>query len=232
MSEYPVNDESFDDYTIKSATKDKDGKWWTVSTTESTGFGIPEPVPIKPKSGMSVRLYRYGGCSIRGIFLDGRKVYYRTQAEQDNLDRLEAIEREKRDRAKFEQSRADHDRRIAALPKCFRQRIARFQYNNPDFRWQYESYELFCCEQAVVIAEQLETPDAIREFHGLKWDEQLKRCPGLSDGHSGNTFGFAVTLAYDYLTEKSNVINRHGALAPLVGSEQYGCIPRKAETTP
>lgn len=48
----------------------------------------------------------------------------------------------------------------------------------------------------------------------------------ISEGHSGNTFGMACRLAYLYLTEPENVIKLHGALAPLVGSKEYGCVPR------
>lgn len=223
---FPVNDNEFHEYIIK--TVGESGDYWSILTTESSGFGIPKPTPIDPKPGMTVRTYGPMFGFIRGVYLNGEKCYYRTPAEDREKHRLDMIEKDRQDRAKFEKNRTDHDRRIAALPECFRQRIAKFQYNNPDFRWKFESYELFCCEQAVVIADTLKTPEAIREFHAIKeWKDQMSAVPGLSDGHSGNTFGCAVTLAIDYLTKKQNVVARHGALAPLVGSEEYGCVPRK-----
>lgn len=39
------------------------------------------------------------------------------------------------------------------LPDAFKKRIDRFRANNPDFRFEFESYELFCCMEAVKIAE-------------------------------------------------------------------------------
>lgn len=60
---------------------------------------------------------------------------------------------------------------------------------------------MFCCEQAVVIADALKTPDAIDAWRALPWDEQVKAVP-IDDGHSGNTFGFACALAKAYLAEK------------------------------
>ena len=50
-------------------------------------------------------------------------------------------------------------------------------------------YNLFAMEQAIVIAEALQTKEAIIEFKDKGWDEQKKLVPGLDDGHSGNTFG-------------------------------------------
>ena len=56
------------------------------------------------------------------------------------------------------------------------------------------------CEDAVRIATALETPEAIKEWHGLDWDAQKAAVPELSDGHSGNSFGAACRFAMLYLT--------------------------------
>ena len=117
------------------------------------------------------------------------------------------------------------DRRIEALPALFRDRIKKFQRDGGHaFRRDYEPYELFCCEEAVVIASALKTSAAVRAFKDAGWDEQKKQVPQLSGGHSGNTFEVACLLAYDFLSSMpERVIQDHGALTPLVGCDAYGC---------
>jgi len=62
------------------------------------------------------------------------------------------------------------------------------------------SYNSFCCDQAILIAEFLRTKEKILEFHKMEdFDEQKKLVPGLDDGHSGNTFGMSCRLAIAYL---------------------------------
>lgn len=61
-----------------------------------------------------------------------------------------------------------------------------------------KEYNIFCCEQAVVIAESLKTKEKIAEFFKLNYDI-LEMVPLLSDDHSGNTFGMSCKLAIAYL---------------------------------
>ena len=62
-------------------------------------------------------------------------------------------------------------------------------------------YNLFAMEQGILIAEALQTKEAIVEFKDKGWDEQKKLVPGLDDGHSGNTFGMALRFAIAYLPQ-------------------------------
>ena len=62
-------------------------------------------------------------------------------------------------------------------------------------------YNLFAMEQGIVIAEALQTKEAIIEFKDKGWDEQKKLVPGLDDGHSGNSFGMALRFAIAYLPQ-------------------------------
>jgi hypothetical protein len=64
-----------------------------------------------------------------------------------------------------------------------------------------EKYNIFALEQGILIAEALETKDKIIEFKDLDFDEQKKLVPGLSDEHSGNTFGLALRSAIAYLPQ-------------------------------
>lgn len=222
------NDTEYLDYTIEKVEGDRKRGWYMIFDG-CTGFYCPPDSPVEPKVGMTMRQYGAGfGSIVRGLFLDNQCVFYRTEAEQAEKNRHDAEAEEERLRAKFEANREAMDAKYAALPKCFRDRIDRFRTNNPDFRWKFETYEVFTCEQAVIIADALKSADAIRAWHGLSWKDQKAAVPGLDDGHSGNTFGMACRLAIDYLQNQEAVRNRHGALAPLVGSEEYGCVAKPA----
>jgi len=102
----------------------------------------------------------------------------------------------------------------------FRQRIKKFTLTKPD--WEHAPYEVFCCREAVKIAKTLKTAEKVREFKDLDVDEQYKTVK-LAKGHSGNTFGMSVVLAYDYLSNPDAVILEHGALTVLIGCPEYGC---------
>lgn len=113
------------------------------------------------------------------------------------------------------------DAKIAAMPKFFRERIERFRKVMPGFR--HEDYEVFCCEQAILFAEKLQTPEALSAFSQCSPEEQMKIVPGLSKEHSGNTFGQALKLAHISLKEPELLLKMHGACCMLVGCEEYGC---------
>ena len=73
---------------------------------------------------------------------------------------------------------------------------------------------------------QTNVHEIISDFYKRPFEEQVKLA-GISDQHSGNTFGMACRLASIYLSLPENVIRLHGSLAPLVGSGEYGCVPKK-----
>ena len=135
-------------------------------------------------------------------------------------------ENEKRKQQEYLDNVGKMDAQYDALPQYFKDRIDRFRANNDRFRIDYEGYELFCCEQAVIIANALKSSEAVKEFNDLKWEEQFKAVPEISHDHSGNTFGCSVQLAYWYLKEPEVVAKLHGALSPLVGSKEYGDVKK------
>jgi hypothetical protein len=71
-------------------------------------------------------------------------------------------------------------------------------------------YNLFCCEEAILISNKLQTKEKIVEFAKMSSTEQYKIVEGLSSDHSGNTFNMSCLLAISYLPnireEKINVI--------------------------
>lgn len=77
-------------------------------------------------------------------------------------------------------------------------------------------YNLFCCEQAILISDALQTKENILDFTKKGWDDQIKLVPGLSTEHSGNTFGMSCRFALSYLPVTHAKI-RDGKLNQLLG---------------
>lgn len=107
-------------------------------------------------------------------------------------------------RARLERGAEKRATDYAALPESLKARIDRFVEAIPDF-WLNGDYELFCCTEAVKIAEHLrprveageDAEAVVRSFYEQPWDEQAKV---ISDQHSGGTFGGACSLAQGLLT--------------------------------
>ena len=185
---------------------------------------------IVPKPGDTLRMWGRGiGSTIRGIAINGQIVRYQTDAEMRVRHERETAESNRKKRAEAQAKSQETEARYRALPEVFRRRLDRFRAGNPDFWWNYQDYELFCCEQAVSIAAAMKEPDAVPAFTKLQWKQQKLVVPALSDQHSGNTFGMACRLAHWFLTHPENVVLEHGAMVPLVGCVDYGCTHDEAE---
>jgi hypothetical protein len=125
---------------------------------------------------------------------------------------------------------------IAKMPETFRKRVEFFM-RNPDWGWEFGGYEIFCCTEAVKIAEWLalsvsdqRVADRIKIFSMSTSEEQKKLVPELDyENHSGNTFGAACHLAHAYVTQPDSLWKHHGALCPLVGCKDYGCFASTKE---
>lgn len=237
-------DESFIVGTLDEVTRD--GEYWTLhSDGGSFGYEAAQAPDFEPHVGDEVRYYGRGlGYAIRGLMIRGLMIYYRTEAEEEARHAAWVAEKHAERQRKFDEGgRAELDAKYAALPPIFQARIDKYRRNNPDFRVEYEPYEMFCCEEAVKLAAHVGTVEAMEHYVSLasqetfeadrarwdaEWEEQkaIDRAAGLAlDEHSGNTHGAAVSLAFWYLKQPENVERMHGALAPLVGSWEYGDVP-------
>ena len=186
---------------------------------------------VEPHAGDEAKFYGRGiGFPVRGLTLNGRVVFYRTAQEEDERHR-QAVEADKRKRRDdFErEGRAKLDADYATLPAEFKRRLDGLRRRNPDFRWEYEGYEMMVCRDAALIALALKDADTVRAFGAAPYEEQRRRVPELNDGHSGNSFGAAVRLAWLYLSSPALVEREHGAICPLVGCRDYGCAALDAE---
>lgn len=227
-----VKERQYEEVTIESVEPDSSGGW-TVKRSDGWSFWVQADSPIEPKPGMRARFYGKGiGFTVRGLTLDGVTVFYRTAAEEEARHQEWCRERDRERRAEFEANRDELDRRVAALPDVFRRRIERFRAGNPDFRWEYEGYELACCETAVKIAKAVGSRERYAELCDGEdaWPAVSAMVPDMDPGLSGNQFGCALMLAGLYLNNPDAVTRQHGAMTPLVGCKEYGCTHESSES--
>jgi hypothetical protein len=194
-----------------------------------TWFGLDKKYGVSPKIGDVVNLYTHRGSLIRGLDLNGVPVFYKTEADLREDHERYVEKQNRRHDEEFEAHRFEMDAAFDALPEVFKRRVALFRANNPRFRQDFEAYEMSACTDAVRLAEwasvQNDPGASITRFSKASYKRQKQMVPGLAyDQHSGNSFGFAVRLAFHYVTEPENVYQEHGAMVPLVGCEEYGCI--------
>lgn len=187
----------------------------------------------EPKEGDTIRVYGQLGRPFYGIDLNGVEVFWRTPWERfaRRVEMLAGFDREHRER--FEQNRDAMDRRYDALPAVLKARIDRFRSERADFRIDSEAYEMAAVGDAPKIAralagregwkldDDLRAPGVpkerieavIQSFMDENYERQKELVPDLDEGHSGNTFGGAVRLAYALLAGEGV---RHGTRASEV----------------
>lgn len=220
---YPVNDNQYEEVKIKSVEKS------SFTRQDGWSFFVPEDSPVQPNVEMVARFYGKGiGYTVRGLFLGGKKVFYKTERQQ-KIDFDKSIEDDKiKKQQELDKNKPKLDERYNKLPNVFQKRLNKFRNANPNFRRDYEPYELFCCEQAIIFATHFKTTEALMRWEKLSWEQQKEELPKLSNDHSGNTFGMSCRLAHWYLSKPEMVIKEHGALTTLVGCNEYGC-PHKED---
>lgn len=211
--------------TVKKVVESDDG--YSITSTESTGFYLTKKYGAVPKEGDVIRLHFVNGNTIRGMDLNGVPLYYKSDEELANERQAWLDDYNKKQADEYEKNKRQMDIDYSALPEVFRERIDRFRANNPKFRVEYEGYELFCCKQAVVFAKACQTVEGIKIFYDAPYEEQKIMVPDMADGHSGNTFGMACSLARLYLESPEYVSKAHGSLSALVGSKDFGDIPKE-----
>ena len=219
-------DDSWQEGTITEATEHDGG--WSLSWTETRerradgeivdepagltmGCGIAadrNPNGVVLEVGQTIRVYGRGfGFEFHGMDIDGREVFWRTPLERvaDRVAWLAQHDRDQRERFIAGQAKLDADYERLSAP--LKARIDRFRAESPDFRIRSEAYELFACVEADKIVAHLrprieageDAEAVVKEFYDLPWERQ-KADAGIDDGHSGNTFGGACSMARALLT--------------------------------
>ena len=78
---YPENDDQFKDETIEKVNKEKDGTY--TITCDGWSLWCGKECAVTPEAGQTARIYGKGlGFQIRGLFINGVKVWYRTENEE------------------------------------------------------------------------------------------------------------------------------------------------------
>ena len=193
-----------------------------VTFDDGWSMGLPADAPLRPRVGCDIDLVMDGGMRV-GYSLDGVVCQ-----EADPISTHLEWERGSHERAleRIREAEADlarRNRRVAALPPALRERILRFRAANLDFVFEHEPYEMACCKEAVRIAAKFRTEAEIQAFAAADWSKQKEMLPGMDDGHSGNTFGFAILLARLLVAGRGgDIIRLPPAITPLTGSDAHG----------
>lgn len=112
----------------------------------------------------------------------------------------------------------------ATLPAPFQARLDGFEQRRSDFIATDGMYELFCCLEAVKIADVLTfRKRTVAWFHGLSPKRQQKLVPAISLEHTDMSFNVACDLAYLAMTQPDVVPIHHAALCPIYGCREAGC---------
>lgn len=80
-SNFPKDDQAFEEVVIESVSEEPSG--WSFRRSDGFSFFASKEHGVEPKPGMTARFYGKGtGFVVRGLFLDGVEVFYRTEAEE------------------------------------------------------------------------------------------------------------------------------------------------------
>ena len=83
MTVYPIDDLEFEDHKIQEVLREHTG--YDVHFESGFNFWCPLETPVKPMPGRTARFYGKGfGYPVRGLFIEGEKVFYRTAAEDED----------------------------------------------------------------------------------------------------------------------------------------------------
>jgi len=189
-------------------------------------FVIDTPLDRQEFVGKQAKLYGKGfGYPIQAVVIGEHTVYAYSNEEMEQRHQQMVEDHERKDKENFEKNKAKMDEDYEALPPEFKKRIDRFRANNPNFRWQFEPYELFCCHEALRMVEHFKTPEALSAWvqNGYTEVEETDNPFKPDEGHSGNTIGCSAMLASMYMRAAEIVPYIHGAMAMLVGCKAYGC---------
>lgn len=177
---------------------------------------------VAPREGDRIGVWGKIGLPIRGISINDTILFYRTPEEEKARHDKEVAERKVKMRKEWERSKPDFDATVERLPPLLRDRVLVLRQSEKF--WEFEAYELSCCEDAAKLFEYVNGDlEKLEEMHKLGPESEVGKSLGLFDGHSGNSWGFACLLTRLMIQHPDLVSKYHGALCNLVGCEGYGC---------
>ena len=233
------------DVKITNVVVDEDG--FHISTEEDIHFFMEKKLigDIVPKTGDIVTLHTYGGSCIRGMDINSKPIYYKTDEDLEKDAEAFRQEEKKRKQASFERNKPTLDKLFSLLPKLLQHRIEMFRTFVPNYRIEWEMYEL----TAVFLGYKVYLNCKAQSYDEFcqkvdKFDIGKYVCTHKelkTFGMSLNQGNFACYLAKRIFADandqkidinnpslddllESNVMFAPDAISPLVGSS---CLPRK-----
>lgn len=86
---YPKNDSQYEDQKIDKVSQEKDGTY-TISC-DGWSLWCNKDCPVVPEAGQTARMYGKGiGFAVRGLSINGVKVWYRTDADEKEHREIES----------------------------------------------------------------------------------------------------------------------------------------------
>jgi hypothetical protein len=130
------------DVKITNVVVDEDG--FHISTEEDVHFFMAKKLigDIVPKTGDIVTLHTYGGSFIRGMDINSKPIYYKTDEDLEKDAEAFREQEKKRKQASFEKNKPTLDKLFSLLPKLLQHRIEMFRTFVPNYRIEWEMYEL------------------------------------------------------------------------------------------
>lgn len=167
----------------------------------------------KPEVGDVVTTIGGFGRPIRGVAVGDELRWYQTEDDWRVEADKRSAEQDRKKRVEWLTDGRDWLDRFHKLPIPLQERIEKFVAERDDWLWRYGSYELFACEEAVLVWEHLGSGGSVDGLESV-----------LSDQHSGNTWDVAVGLGRMLADGRiGDVVAAHGAMVALTGCEAYGC---------
>jgi hypothetical protein len=184
---YQRDDDSFEECVIKSVTAHEKEGGWSIERDDGFSFFVPKDSPVAPAVGMTARFYGRGiGYAVRGLYLDGREVFYRTVDEDEAKNRADTY--------------------------CLTAADLIARWDSGQSIWSIElggmgpGYEQAIQVAAIEMArEGLDVPleGDREEFYRGGWEEvcnrALTRCDESLGGLSGAMYGAAKWLAFKWV---------------------------------
>lgn len=199
------------------------------SITQENGWSIfwrDDAGPI-PNVGDRVKVCGEIGYPFYGLAVNGELRWWLTseQREQRLADELAKLKADREARWVEAEPKLDAD--YDDLPAPFRFRIDQLRARGGrEWRVEMESYEMFCLTEAVKIAERFGSRAEIARWNKLPYADQRAEWDGFDDGHSGNTFGAACSLAALWcdagMSDRAEaLVVQPQAMAPIAGDPRY-----------
>ena len=200
------------------------GKSFVLNCSDGFSLWVENESGLPPPSkGEKVRMYGRGiGYPVRGVTTLKVIYSYQSKSQFDQAEKASALQEARERQLCWENGLSDFLRKKDALPNSLQRRMDFFM-RSPSWGPQFGAYEMFCCRQAVLIAEHCETDEGIVAFAKKSPSQQLDELPAIGDSHSGNTFYFSCQLASCLIKNPDLTPKMHAAICPLVGCEKGGC---------